>query len=82
VSPYRYTLRLHRGLFVRAEVEANIDPADNAALRAQFEAMVKAKTGTLNTDLTKWTLRVHRLGGGMVIATVTVARSGATVVTR
>ncbi|XTZ13950.1 hypothetical protein ACQSSU_20850 [Micromonospora echinospora] len=52
-------MRLHRGLIVKAEVEANLDVTDNGVLRSHFDAMVKAQTGTLNTDLTKWTLRVH-----------------------
>lgn len=78
----RYTLRLHRGPRMRAEVETNLDPSDDAVLRAKLEELVKAKAGTLRLDLSRWLLRVHRVGGGMVVATVKVDRHGRTVVER
>lgn len=80
----RYLLRLHNGVGLRPdlEVEANIDPTDDDALREKLEELVEARQGSLRLDLSRWLLRVHRAGGGMVVVTVTVDSAGRTVVNR
>lgn len=80
----RHTLRLHfrLGLWPVAEVATNLDPSDAGILRTRLEEMVKAQTGTLNVDLSNWTLKVHRHDGGMVVVTCSVDSAGKTVVRR
>ncbi len=79
----RYTIRLYQLGDLRRQVDTNLDPADNSRLREVLEEQVKAVAGTLRLDLSAgWKLVVLRLGGGQVKATVTVDRSGRTVVKR
>lgn len=73
----RYTLRLYQRSRMVHQEEANLDPRDDAMLRATLERMVKAERGTLKLDLSEWSLAVHSHGGGMVHARLEVAPSGA-----
>ncbi len=79
----RYTIRLYQLGDLRKQVDTNLDPADDSRLREVLEEQVKAVAGTLRLDLSAgWKLVVLNLGGGMVRATVTVDKSGRTVVKR
>jgi hypothetical protein len=78
----RYTLRLHQTGRWRAEQNLNLDPADDGRLRAVLESWVEKRAGTLQLDLSEWSMRVHTLGGGRVVATVTIQPNGATAVKR
>lgn len=82
VNAQRYTLRLYwRSSMLREEV-TNLDPRDDAMLRATLERLVEAERGTLRLDLSEWSLVVHTVGGGQIRARVNVAPSGATEVKR
>jgi hypothetical protein len=83
VTANRYLLRLFRYGSMRREVETNLDPKDVSRLRELLEEQVTAVKGTLRLDLAAgWRLVVHSVGGGRKWATVTVDRSGRTVVKR
>jgi len=72
----RYTLRLYqRSRMIRQE-DANLDPKDDAMLRATLERMVEAERRSLRLDLSEWSLVVHSLGGGMIRARLYVTSSG------
>lgn len=78
----RYLVRLYEHRTRRLEREVNLDPKDDAILRSTLEDLVKAKVGHLRVDLSRWSIRVHNLGGGMVRARCWVSKTGATVVKR
>ncbi len=82
MSAQRYTIRLHWRSRQERQCDTNIDPTDNQALRDRLESMVKAARGTLDLDLSEWSVTVHSLGGGMVRAKCRVSPSGETEVTR
>lgn len=79
----RYTIRLyHLGDFCR-QVDTNLDPKDDVRLRELLDEQVRAHKGTLRLDLSAgWKLVVMKEGGGRIHATVTVDKSGRTVVKR
>lgn len=76
----RYTVRLFQQNNPRGSTETNLDPADHGMLRRTLEAMVQARTRTLQLDLSRWEIRVHTLGGGRIHATCQVSPAGETVV--
>lgn len=80
----RYTIRLYeKGAGQRGkDVEANLDPRDDATLRKTLERLVKAQAGTLQLDLSRWRIEVRTLGGGMIHARCAVNPFGDTVVSR
>ncbi|WP_431976110.1 hypothetical protein [Micromonospora haikouensis] len=78
----RYTVRLYWHGTRRSQEDRNLDPHDNATLRAVLEEMVTTAHGDLRTDLSKWRLDVHTLGGGRIHARCTVTPGGLTEVTR
>jgi hypothetical protein len=62
--------------------DANLDPRDDAMLRATLECMVEEERSSLRLDLSEWSLVVHNLGGGMVQARLGVTGAGASTVKR
>lgn len=78
----RYTLRLYRHGMLQAERQENFDHRDDRRLRELLEALVKAKRGTLNLDLSQWRMEVWDVTGGPRYARVSVDESGRTVVKR
>lgn len=78
----RYTVRLYWYSTRRAQEDRNLDPRDDRALRRVLEEMVESARGDLRTDLSRWRIDVHTLGGGRIHARCTVTRSGETEVTR
>ena len=65
---------------LQKQEDRNLDPKNNAVLRATLEEMVKAKEGTLDLDLERWSLVVRRIGGRAVARCL--VRNGMTVVVR
>ncbi|MBM0201767.1 hypothetical protein JNW90_01575 [Micromonospora sp. STR1s_5] len=78
----RYTVRLYWYGTRRGQEDRNLDPRDAGALRAVLEEMVVASNGNLRTDLSKWRIVVHTLGGGRIHARCTVTPGGQTEVKR
>jgi hypothetical protein len=78
----RYTLRLYQRSRMVHQEEANLDPRDDAMLRATLERMVESEHGTLRLDLSEWSLVVHSVGGGMIQARLQVTHSGANEIKR
>ncbi|MCX5070854.1 hypothetical protein OOJ91_33960 [Micromonospora lupini] len=78
----RYTVRLFWYGTRRHQEDRNLDPRDAAALRAVLEEMVEASNGNLRTDLSRWRIDIHTLGGGRIHARCTVTPGGQTKVTR
>jgi len=78
----RFTVRLYRRSSEQAEVDTNLDPGDDAMLRAVLERMVTDVQGDLRLDLSEWSIVVHSLGGGRIRARCRITSSGATSVDR
>lgn len=82
MSARRYTVRLFEGAMRRGQEDLNLDPRNRQILRSTLERMVLSKMGTLDLDLSRWSLVVHSLGGGQIQARCRVLASGATEVSR
>lgn len=78
----RYRIRLYHWAAPQGkQIEVNLDPSIDSVLRAQLEAMVKARKGTLNLDLAHWKIVVRTMAGHK-IARCEVTTTGGTAVKR
>ena len=78
----RVTVRLYWRRTLEATEDTNLDVNDTGFLRQTLERMVKAKRGTLNLDLSEFSMTVSQPGKLAVLKRVVVEGSGATKVSR
>jgi hypothetical protein len=79
----RVTVRLYyQRRHETAREDTNLDYKDDGALRRTLERMVRENRGTLNLDLSDWSLRLYSPRGGAAIVKVFITKSGETQIER